>query len=81
MENTSAFRPKNPGVEDSTQEKEKKEGPLQSLEKDKAQIFTFNFVLQRFLDGRLTPDIFNLWISPDASFSGDGYLTKNGNYV
>ncbi|MCF7831877.1 MAG: hypothetical protein K9M36_03265, partial [Candidatus Pacebacteria bacterium] len=31
--------------------------------------------------GRLTPDIFNLWISPDASFSGDGYLTKNGNYV
>src|SRR3989338_4108699 len=56
MERIPAFKPKTQEVEGSTQEKEKTGGPLQSLEKNKAQISGFNFALEAVLDGRITEE-------------------------
>ena len=60
MERESAFRPKTQEVERTTrpEAQEKIEGPLSSLEKDKAQISSFNFALEAILSGRTYPGSF-----------------------
>ena len=81
MERIPAFKPKTQAVEGSTQEREKTEGPLQSLEKDKSQISGFNFVLGAVLDGRITDERqLRAFVQPKFEKSGNSdYLrTSDG---
>ena len=68
----------------SAQEKsEKTEGPLQSLEKDKAQISGFNFALNLILDGTIT-DVEQLKAIANPRFDSEAdnaYLRTNNNIV
>src|SRR3990167_2394133 len=79
MERIPAFKPKTQEVEGSTQEKEKTEGPLQSLEKDKSQISGFNFALEAVLAGDITKENeLQALASANPEFDNDGDLKAVG---
>gem|GEM_PF-2615216 len=81
MERESAFRPKTQEVERTArpETQEKVEGPLSSLEKDKAQISGFNFALQAVLDGKITAQQLELLANP--KFKNDYLVDERGEFT